>query len=397
MQTCKDCQRQLPETEFWDRRKDCKDCARAKARISRAAAKERMAAKKDLSLHEYGKPGGVPEGWELFKNTQQLDADGNVTRQWVRAKDRGGGPTLQEMVDTLHGIFEDNPKANRFPRVKTPKGRRREDLKGVAPVGDGHIGLLTWKGETGESYDLKMAARLYAEALARTIEASAAAGCESFLLMALGDWIHVDGPKNTTTRGTPQSVDGRWPKILETSIRLLINATVLALETHKKVEVSVVAGNHDEDITVAVRVALALYFENNPRVEVNQAHGRFHYYKFGQCLLASTHGDMAKPESLPGVMATDCAEWWGTTRFRHWYTGHEHHARVLSGKMSPDMQDHVGATVETMRVLVPSCGWAHAKGYRSPRDIRLDVWDANHGRIQTNSFGITLLREKMDL
>ncbi len=394
MKTCIKCGETKPETEYWARRNDCKGCASKRAKKTRAKWLERKQAQKDLGEHDYGKK-ELPEGFDLVYITQELDAGGNVVRQWPRGKAAGGGPTLEETVDVLRDLFDAEARRFKLPRVKKPRHRSNAELKGVVPIGDGHIGLMTWAGDTPESYDLKTAQSLYRHALASAIESSASYGCESILLAALGDFVHTDGPKNATTKGTPVSVDGRWPKILFAAVNTLEFAVLEALKSHKRVDLSIIAGNHDQDTTTAVVVALSKLFQNNPRVTVNLSFQRFHYYQHGKCLIGTTHGDMAKVDKLPFIMAQDCPKIWGDTVHRHWYTGHVHHdtARKYNPQKPTFQHADMGTvSVETMRVLVPQDYWHHGSGYRSIRDIKCDIWHAEDGIVQRNRFGIERLR-----
>lgn len=378
MKTCKGCQESLPEDQFSPAKSQCKACRSA---VESARQRAKTAAKR-ASEHDYGKR-DVPDGFHLKGVSQFVDAQGNVKAQWIKSE-KDKEQRTRETIETLQRMFDETArKGYKLPRIKAPKGKRREDLKGIIPIGDGHFGLLTWDGEVEESYDLTIAQALYREALGACIEASAARGCETMLIAALGDFVHGDGPKNTTTKGTPVSIDGRWPKILFAAINTLEWAIQRALETHKFVDVSIIAGNHDEVATVSIVIALAKLFENNPRVRVNTDFGRFHYYRFGQCLIGTTHGDMAKPQDLPMIMASDRPIDWGATTYRHWLTGHVHHDRT---------KDYGPVTVETMRVLVPQDGWHHGQGYRSARDIKCDIWHKEFGLDQRNVMGIRKLR-----
>jgi hypothetical protein len=64
---------------------------------------------------------------------------------------------------------------------------------------------------------------------------------------------------------------------------------------------------------VMLAICLAGYYEREPRVFVDISPTPFHWYRFGKVFLGVTHGHMAKPEKLPGIMATDRPIDWGET------------------------------------------------------------------------------------
>ncbi len=58
--------------------------------------------------------------------------------------------------------------------------------------------------------------------------------------------INIDSPANTTTGGTPQSVDNRFPKII-TVVKNLLIKTIDELSLIAPVDILVIPGNHDRD------------------------------------------------------------------------------------------------------------------------------------------------------
>ena len=48
------------------------------------------------------------------------------------------------------------------------------------------------------------------------------------------------------------------------------------------------------------------------------------YFKYGSSLIGTTHGDGAKTNDLPLLMAQESNEW-ANTKHRYFYTHHVHH------------------------------------------------------------------------
>ena len=67
-------------------------------------------------------------------------------------------------------------------------------------------------------------------------------------------------------------------------------------------------GNHDEDAAITLRVALGLFYRNNPRVEVYDKSGLSWYSRFGQTLLGAHHGHTMKADKMAMMLATDRAK-----------------------------------------------------------------------------------------
>ena len=99
----------------------------------------------------------------------------------------------------------------------------------------------------------------------------------------------------------------------------------------------------------------------------------FHYYRFGNVLIGSHHGDKVnKLQRLPLVMAADRPRDWGETTHRMFIIGHLHQDKVL---------DLPGCRVESVRILPPEDAWAHESGYRPYREMKMLLFHTIFGEI----------------
>ncbi len=349
-------------------------CRKCRGAIKQAWRKSKEQAKTDPSLHDYR--GVLPPGYHQTGQSQLIDGDDNIRLTWVKSsKDKDSRQDLEEYIEALKDAFE-NIKGIVDPTPE-PVGDFTDELLDIVPIGDAHIGLMTWWQEVGENFDLKIARAMYGRAFARLFRNDTRA--KTLIMANLGDYFHTDGGKNQTTKGTPLDVDGRWPKVLKTGVQIMIDAIRLALERYSEVKIYSMAGNHDKEAAIALRLCLLFAFEDEPRVTIVESPKKYEFLEFGKCLIGFTHGDTAKPEALPMIMAADAREAWGRTDHQHYYTGHLHHDRL---------KDIGPVTVETVRVLGPADAWHTEAGYRSRRDIKLDTWSKDHGRVDRSVFGI---------
>lgn len=286
---------------------------------------------------------------------------------------------LTAILDAVEGIADKLP---REPVIPAPDSSGGAELLAVYPMGDPHLGMYAWEPEAGENFDLEIAERHLLGAVDRLVSLAPAA--EAALILNLGDFFHADNASARTTRSHASlDVDGRWSKVLAVGVRVLCRVIERALERHARVTLRNEIGNHDDHTSIALSIALEHHYHDNPRVTVDTSPAKFWYYRFGDCLLATTHGDTCKLAQLPGIMAVDRREDWGQTEHRRWYTGHVHHESV---------KEFPGVVVETFRTLAPRDAWHAAQGYRSGRDMRLDIWHAKKGLINRHILGIGELR-----
>lgn len=319
----------------------------------------------------------IPEGHRVLGVSTLVDGNGAVTGQWIKTKEEGAD-RIEQLIEAVEGIalpFKGASKPTRAPTAT------RSDLLTVYPMGDPHIGMLSWFEETGANFDLEIAEASLVAAVDRLV--NLAPPTEEALIINLGDYFHSDNSTNRTLRsGNALDVDSRWPKILRVGIRTMKRCIDRALLRHKMVRVVCEIGNHDDHSAIFLALCLEQLYEREPRVTIDTSPARFHWHRFGKCLIGITHGDNVKPERLPGIMAATQARDWGETEHRYWYTGHVHH---------DTLKEYPGCTVETFRTLAARDAWHAGAGYVSGRDMKCDVLHRDHGRILRHTVGFNTL------
>lgn len=308
----------------------------------------------------------LPDPKTITKVSTLYDRHGDVSAQWVQEK-----PQDAKRLEAWHEAAKE--LAQELPRAAPVAFRRdgaREELLAVFPVGDHHLGMLAWPDETGSAaWDLQLAEQALEEAISDLV--TSVPSCGKAAVVFLGDFLHVDGYVPVTPgHGHQLDADGRFPKIVRAAIRVMRRAIERAAEHHKLVVVIVAQGNHDPVSSVFLREALASFYEEDARIEVDTAPRPFHFIRHGRCLLGVHHGDRVKLEELPLLMAADRPQDWGETVHRTWLTGHVHSRRVL---------EKGGCLVESFRVLPPTDAYAAGHGYRSQREMHAIVYHAEHG------------------
>lgn len=313
------------------------------------------------------------EGFNV-KGTTTLYKNGEQTLQWVKTEKDKANP--QEVADAFNEMLAD------FKPIKLREPSEGvEDLLTVYPMGDPHIGMYAWAEEAGEDYDLEIGCRDLRKATKYLVQRSP--NSKTALILNLGDFFHSDNSDNRTARsGNALDVDGRWAKVLRTGIDLMCELVVAALEKHENVIVKNIIGNHDDHSSIFIGLALEKFFKDEPRVKVDQSPAKFWYYQFGSVLIGSTHGDTAKPDKLPQIMAADKPKEWGSSDYRYWYTGHIHSRNVI---------EFSGCTWESFRTLAAKDAWHTGAGYRSLRDMTSITIHKDFGEIGRDTASIKMI------
>lgn len=315
---------------------------------------------------EAGFPVTIPDPKLVTKTSTLYDADGEIKIQWVQEKPE------EKAKDELWRAFAEGLSED-LPRIEptSPPMGTASHLMACYPVGDHHLGMLSWHEETGADYDLAIGEKLLADATEHLI--ATAPACDRAALVFLGDFQHYDSfDAVTPAHKNLLDADSRFPKMVRVAVRSMRRAIDAAKARHKEVLVIVEPGNHDPASSVFLAECLRCVYENEPRVTIDTSPRRFHYFDFGKNLVGSHHGDKVKMKDLPLIMATDRPQEWGRTTHRYIWTGHVHHDHI---------QEFAGCMVESFGVLPPSDAWAANMGYRAKRSMKSIILHAEHGEV----------------
>jgi hypothetical protein len=343
---------------------------RVKAAVTQKAALAGYSPDHDMT-HE------TPPGFNVKGTSTLYDSDGEVKSQWVKtAQDK----EQQEIAfrAAIEGFTDD------LPRAEITKGptTASSDLMACYPVGDHHVGMLSWDKETGKDYDLQIAENLLMGATNHLIQMAPA--CETATIVFLGDFMHYDSftPETPTSRNKLDA-DSRFPRMVRYAVRSMRYMIQRALTQHQQVNVIVEIGNHDLSSSIFLMECLSNVYEHEPRVSIDTSPMHYHYFTHGKVLVGVHHGHGAKMAQLPLIMAADRAADWGTSTFRYWWTGHIHHDSA---------KDFHGTRVESFRILAPNDAWAAEKGYRSMQDMKGIILHKEFGEVSRHTVNPEMLK-----
>lgn len=198
----------------------------------------------------------------------------------------------------------------------------------VVNLADAHIGKLCNKEQANHNYDLKIAKEIYLRTLNDLVsKTKRQGGIEKIWYIVGNDYLTIDTPQNTTTRGTPQDVDTRFSKIFREGRKLLIE-TVELLKQIAPVHIIVMPGNHDRASMFHLGDALECWYRNDENVSVDNDDKLRKYYSYGFNAFSITHGDGIKAEKLIQVPLSEYGPEWGAAKRRYVFLGHYHHHKV---------------------------------------------------------------------
>ena len=260
-----------------------------------------------------------------------------------------------DILKTVSNFIEKH--SPHYPSVK--RDNKYHDHLLVINPADIHIGKYANHLETGDGYNVEIACERVLEGLQGLIDKSKGFEVDRVLFCVGNDILHIDNVYNTTTAGTNQDVDGKWWEHFEIALALYVKCVEILREI-APVDVIHSMSNHDYQSGFHLAHALKSWFRNDEEVtfDISVAHRK--YYQYGKNLIGLEHGDGAKMDNLPLLMAQENPEMWSKTKYRYWYLHHLHHKVKHKWR---DAKDFIGVTVEYMRSPSGTDSWHSRKGF----------------------------------
>jgi len=248
--------------------------------------------------------------------------DKDVKHGWLKTKQASlffKNPNFkQEELDAIQKIKDECIKevkeyAPKYHAIETVKSKDAHLL--VIDIADLHIGKLATAFETGEDYNSQIAVKRAKDGLQGILNKSEGFYIDKVLFVAGNDILHTDNTKRTTTAGTPQDTDGMWYDNFLMAKNLYIELLEKLL-SFAEVEVVYNPSNHDYTHGFFLMQLIEAHFSKSSiRFNVDLKHRKA--FRYGTNLIGTTHGDGAKIENLPLLLATEFPILWSETKHRY--------------------------------------------------------------------------------
>ena len=328
-------------------------------RLERKAAAQGVAPHRDL-VHQ------TAPGFDAKRISTAYKADGSVGLQWViQEKEK---TSLQERLDIMiEGVKED---LDGFKRKTSTPVEVSDDYLAMYMIGDHHFGMLADSESKvdDDDWDIKIATEILIDATDRL--ANRVGNASTGVLLNVGDFFHADSSFNTTTKGTPVDVDTRIGKTFKLAGRLFNILIDKMLQTHEKVVVVNVRGNHDYDMACHLSSCLELLYSKEPRVEIVQNYSKFISYQWHNNLFVFHHGDRIKHEQILQTVIKNLDDEWAESKNRYCHLGHIHHH--VAREVGSMHFEHWGSLTATDQ-------WHSDSGYGAERSMTAVVYHKKNG------------------
>lgn len=267
-------------------------------------------------------------------------------------------------------IEEMSSHSPKYPKIKRKKQKDGHLL--VVDPADVHVGKLCTAFETGEDYNSQIAVKRVLEGVQGILDKSNGFNIDKILFVGGNDILHIDSPQRKTTSGTHQDTSGMWYDnfLIAKQLYIEVLETLISVaDVHFVFNPS----NHDYTNGFFLADVIKTHFRNCDNISFDTSISHRKYFQYHNNLIGSTHGDGAKNQDLPLIMANEAKVQWAHTKHRYVYTHHVHH------KTS---KDYHGVTVESLRSPSGTDSWHHRNGYEhAPKAVEGFIHNKQHGQV----------------
>lgn len=250
---------------------------------------------------------------------------------------------------------------------------------------DVHFGKFSWKEESGEDYDLKIAATRFNTAISHFLSLVYTDQIDRFILPIGNDLINIDSRRGETTAGTRVDSDTRFFKIVKAVKNILID-NINKLSKIAPVDIVIISGNHDYETMFMIGEILDAYYHNNENITIDNKPSQRKYYKYGKNGFLYTHGNEEKHGDLGLIFATENTKLWAeSTACRHIKLGHYHKSKKMD---FTSIDEHIGFTIQILPSLSGTDFWHSSRGYMSRKSAKAFLYDKNEGLVAEYNFNL---------
>lgn len=309
----------------------------------------------------------IPDGFTLKRDSAYTDAEGRRVAGW-RISEPSKEAQLAAMRAAVAAFKEEIPRAE---KVEVGRHFTNTDLLNQYTVTDLHFGMMSWREETGADYDLKKAERLLLDWFAAAIHMAPPAYIG--VLAQIGDLLHHDSHESVTpAHRNVLDADSRLQKIIRIVIRTLRRIIGMLLEKHDEVKVIMADANHDPASEAWLREMFAAFYDDEPRVIVDNTAGSYYCHEHGDVSLFWHHGHKRRVNDVDSVFAGKFRDVYGRTKYSYAHLGHLHSDELKSTNLMK---------VERHETLAAPDAYAANGGWLSNRSAKVITYHRRYGEV----------------
>ena len=237
----------------------------------------------------------------------------------------------QENNEDYKKLFIDFINQNNKNILKNDFSYLKKDISGnkeienalIISLADLHLDVKTFQSETGNDSDMYKSFERALKAVKDILyRANYGHGIEEIIFIGGNDFYHANSAKNTTEKGTPLDVDGRFHESFKLGLSL-ITAMLDMCKVYAPVRYYTCYGNHSPEREFYLAAALEAFYRNDDKITIETDPKSRKYFSFGNSAFMLSHDAPKSIKDLPVIFATENPSLF-TMKYKFLLTGHLH-------------------------------------------------------------------------
>lgn len=237
----------------------------------------------------------------------------------------------QENNEDYKKLFIDFINQNNKNILKNDFSYLKKDISGnkeienalIISLADLHLDVKTFQSETGNDSDMYKSFERALKAVKDILyRANYGHGIEEIIFIGGNDFYHANSAKNTTEKGTPLDVDGRFHESFKLGLSLITSMLDMC-KVYAPVRYYTCYGNHSPEREFYLAAALEAFYRNDDKITIETDPKSRKYFSFGNSAFMLSHDAPKSIKDLPVIFATENPSLF-TMKYKFLLTGHLH-------------------------------------------------------------------------
>lgn len=280
------------------------------------------------------KLGYDPHEWELvmmsFSNWQQHTKEQDTKELYAvkfKIKPRLKELNPETMLEIVDKVFSKKIEPINLPKKEKNKELNKDSVTVLGAV-ELHLGKEAREFDVGENYNVDIAIERYETIINVLCEEQEYRKSHKLVYGIGNDFLNIDTPANTTTRGTPQNGGISSYELFDIALKLQLQSLLSIREKYNEVEVVLVKGNHANQLEYTLFRALQQRFINDDTINFRDDYKEVQAIKMGNTSVFMAHGD-SNYKRIVESMSKEFYKIYGETEHRYILLGHLHHKQKI--------------------------------------------------------------------
>ena len=176
----------------------------------------------------------------------------------------------------------------RFLKEGVPTNKDIENAL-IISLADLHLDVKSFQSETGNDSDMYKSFERALKAVKDILyRANYGHGIEEIIFIGGNDFYHANSAKNTTEKGTPLDVDGRFHESFKLGLSLITSMLDMC-KVYAPVRYYTCYGNHSPEREFYLAAALEAFYRNDDKITIETDPKSRKYFSFGNSAFMLSH------------------------------------------------------------------------------------------------------------